>query len=277
MKLQSNLISYLLLGLVIVGVSIGVYEWGIPLLQKSQIRSTIDNIQSQLVSLANAIQSVGESKGSQTVTLSLPPGSINIYNNLISYSFQSPVLYYNPNILAIPINYNVYIPCTGNTSLNINQSMDLCNIPGLNVSTNSTNIIINDVNNVTRVLPLSSINNVITQYFVFNIRVNGNVVQFIPQYNTGIAGSSFYPACLLTATQNNKIIEYQISCRPLYNPQTGQCIWFVIQPVGQTGMTTQKSTNININLQYSGLSIVNNPISTICNQLIYVNISASLS
>ena len=276
MKLQANLISYLLLGLVIVGISIGVYEWGIPLLQKSQIKSTISNVQSELITLANSIQSVGENKGSQTVTLSLPSGSLNIYNNLIQYSLNVPTLYYNPNIPVIPINYNIYTPCNYNNTLTLGQQIELCGIPGLYAYANSTNIVITDVNNNTLVLPLENINNVITQYFVFNIRVNGNEVQFIPQYNTGIVGSSFYPACLVTAAQSGKIINYQISCRPLYNPQTGQCTWIVIQPFGQTGMTIQASANVNINLQYSGLSIINNPESTICNQLIYINVSASL-
>jgi len=72
MKLQSQLISYLLLGVIVVGLSIGVYEWGIPLIQKSQIRSTVDNVQNQLTPLAEAISSVVQSRGTQTVTLNLP-------------------------------------------------------------------------------------------------------------------------------------------------------------------------------------------------------------
>ena len=278
MKIQANLISYILLGLVIIGVSIGVYEWGIPILQKSQIRSTIINIQNQLTDLANSIQSVGESKGSQIVTLSLPTGSLNIYNNLIQYSFNSPTIYYNPNVLAIPINYNIYLPCNVNNTLTINQPpMELCGIPGMLAYANSTNIVIEDVNNNTLVLPLQNIDNVITQYYVFDIKVSGDTVQFVPEYNTGIAGSSLYPACLVTASQFNNIINYQISCRPLLNIQTGQCTWIVINPTGQTGINTQVSTNINVNLQYSGLTIVNNPLSTVCNQLIYINVSVSLS
>ncbi|BFI73615.1 hypothetical protein YN1_6020 [Nanoarchaeota archaeon] len=277
MKSQVNLISYLLLGLVIVGISIGVYEWGIPILQKSQIRSTISNIQGQLSTLASAIQNVGESKGSQTITLSLPSGSININNNLIQYSFQSPAIYYNPNIPAIPLNYNIYIPCNVNNTLTVGQQIELCGIPGLYAYANSTNIVITDINNNTLVLPLQNENDIITQYFVFDIKVGGNIVQFIPEYNTGIAGSSFYPACLLTAAESGRIINYQISCRPLYNPQTGQCVWIIIKPTGQVGATTQPNTNINVNLQYSGLNIVNNPESTVCNQLIYEYVSASFS
>ncbi|MGC9133013.1 MAG: hypothetical protein ACP5GJ_01240 [Nanopusillaceae archaeon] len=277
MKLQSNLISYLLLGLIIVGVSVGVYEWGIPILQKSQIRSTIDSIQSQLSSLANAIQNVGENKGSRTLSLSLPSGSINIYNNLIQYSFQSPVLYYNPNIPAIPLNFNIYIPCTVNNTLTVGNQTNLCGIPGLYASANSTNINITDVNNNTLILPLSNANDIITQYFVFNIRVSGGTIQFIPLFNTGIAGSSLYPACLLVASQTNNIINYQIECRPIYNPQTGQCTWIIIKPTGNVGYTSQSGANLNVNLQYGGLNIINNPNSTVCNQLVYIYVDASLT
>ena len=77
MKLQSQLISYLLLGAIVVGLSMGVYEWGVPLIQKSQIRSTVDNVQNQLTPLAEAISSVVQSRGTQTVTLNLPKGSIS--------------------------------------------------------------------------------------------------------------------------------------------------------------------------------------------------------
>lgn len=277
MKLQTNLISYLLLGLIIVGVSMGVYEWGIPILQKSQIRSTINNIQTQLSSLANAIQSVAESKGSQTITLSLPSGNININNNLIQYTFQSPTLYYNPNIPAIPLNFNVYVSCDVNNTLTIGEQIELCGVPGLYAYANSTNIVIQDINNNTLVLPLQNENNIITQYFVFDIRVNGNTIQFIPEFNTGVEGSPYYPACLLLASENGNIINYQITCRPLYNPQTGECTWIIIKPVGQVGATIQPNTNININLQYSGLNIVNNPESTVCNELVYEYVSASLT
>jgi hypothetical protein len=279
MKLQSQLIGYLLLGLIVVGLSIGIYEWGIPLIQKSQIRSTVNDIQNQLTSLAEPIQSVVQSRGSQTVTLTLPKGSLNIYNNLIQYSFQSPVIYYNPSISVVPINYNIYIPCDVNNSISIPSSgynsIQLCGIPNLIVKVNSSNIIIQDVNNNTLILPLVNINNVITQYFDFNIKVQNNSVLFIPQYNTGIAGVSYYPECLLSATQLDGIIQYQIACRPMYNPQNGQCEWIIIEPTGETSTTTN-GNSINVNLQYNGLSIVNNPNSTVCNQLIYYYVQASI-
>jgi hypothetical protein len=279
MKLQSELISYLLLGLIVVGLSIGIYEWGIPLIQKSQIRSTVNDIQSQLNSLVEAIPSVVQSRGSQTVTLTLPKGSLSIYNNLIQYSFQSSTIYYNPSISVVPINYNIYIPCNVNTSISIPSSgynsIQLCGIPNLVVKVNSSNIIIQDVNNNTLILPLVSTNNVITQYFDFNINIQNNSVLFIPQYNTGITGVSYYPECLLSATQLGGIIEYQVACRPMYNPQNGQCEWIIIEPTGQTSTTTN-GNSINVNLQYNGLSIVNNPNSTVCNQLVYYYVQASI-
>jgi hypothetical protein len=279
MKLQSQLIGYLLLGLIVVSLSIGIYEWGIPLIQKSQIRSTINDIQNQLTSLAEAIPSVVQSRGSQTVTLNLPKGSLSIYNNLIQYSFQSPVIYYNPSISVVTINYNAYIPCDVNNSIPIPSSgynsIQLCGIPNLIVKVNSSNIIIQDVNNNTLILPLVSTNNVITQYFDFNINVQNNSVSFIPQYNTGISGLSYYPECLLSAAQLSGIIQYQVACRPMYNPQTGQCEWIIIEPTGQTSTTTN-GNSINVNLQYNGLSIVNNPNSTVCNQLVYYYVEASI-
>jgi len=279
MKLQSQLVSYLLLGVIVVGLSIGVYEWGVPLIQKSQIRSTVNDIQSQLTSLAEAIPSVVQSRGSQTVTLNLPKGSLSIYNNLIQYSFQSPTIYYNPSISVITINYNEYIPCNVNNSISIPSSgynsIQLCGIPNFIVEVNSSNIIIQDVNNNTLILPLTSTNNVITQYFDFNIKVQNNNVLFIPQYNTGIAGLSYYPECLLSATQLSGVIQYQITCRPMYNPQNGQCEWIIIEPTGQTSTTTN-GNSININLQYNGLNIINNPNSTVCNQLVYYYVQASI-
>jgi len=279
MKLQSQLISYLLLGVIIVGLSIGVYEWGVPLIQKSQIRSTVNDIQSQLTSLAEAIPSVVQSRGSQTVTLNLPKGSLSIYNNLIQYSFQSPTIYYNPSISVITINYNEYIPCNVNNSISIPSSgynsIQLCGIPNFIVEVNSSNIIIQDVNNNTLILPLTSTNNVITQYFDFNIKVQNNNVLFIPQYNTGIEGSPSYPECLLSATQLSGVIQYQITCRPMYNPQNRQCEWIIIEPTGQTSTTTN-GNSININLQYNGLNIINNPNSTVCNQLVYYYVQASI-
>ena len=278
MKLQSQLISYLLLGVIVVGLSIGVYEWGIPLIQKSQIRSTVDNVQNQLTPLAEAISSVVQSRGTQTVTLNLPKGSISIYNNLIQYSFQAPVIYYNPSISVVPINYNIYIPCNVNNTISIPSSgynsIQLCGIPNLIAEVNSSNIIIQDVNNNTLILPLAN-SNIITQYFDFNIKVQNNNVLFVPQYNTGVSGVSYYPECLLSAAQLSGIIQYQISCRPMYNPQNGQCEWIIIEPTGQTSATTN-GNSVNINLQYQGLNIVNNPNSTVCNQLVYYYVQASI-
>jgi len=278
MKLQSQLISYLLLGAIVVGLSIGVYEWGVPLIQKSQIRSTVDNVQNQLTPLAEAISSVVQSRGTQTVTLNLPKGSISIYNNLIQYSFQAPIIYYNPSISVVPINYNIYIPCNVNNTISIPSSgynsIQLCGIPNLIAEVNSSNIIIQDVNNNTLILPLAN-SNVITQYFDFNINVQNNNVLFVPQYNTGVSGVSYYPECLLSATQLSGIIQYQISCRPMYNPQNGQCEWIIIEPAGQTSATTN-GNSVNINLQYKGLNIVNNPNSTVCNQLVYYYVQASI-
>jgi len=278
MKLQSQLISYLLLGVIVVGLSIGVYEWGIPLIQKSQIRSTVDNVQNQLTPLAEAISSVVQSRGTQTVTLNLPKGSISIYDNLIQYSFQVPLIYYNPSISVVPINYNIYIPCNVNNTISIPSSgynsIQLCGISNLIAEVNSSNIIIQDVNNNTLILPLAS-SNVITQYFDFNIKVQNNNVLFVPQYNTGVSGVSYYPECLLSAAQLSGIIQYQISCRPMYNPQNGQCEWIIIEPTGQTSTTTN-GNSVNINLQYQGLNIVNNPNSTVCNQLVYYYVQASI-
>ena len=279
MKLQSQLISYLLLGAIVVGLSLGVYEWGVPLIQKSQIKSTVDNVQNQLTPLAEAISSVVQSRGTQTVTLNLPKGSISIYNNLIQYSFQAPVIYYNPSISVVPINYyKTYIPCNANNTISIPSSgynsIQLCGIPNLIAEVNSSNIIIQDVNNNTLILPLAN-SNVITQYFDFNINVQNNNVLFVPQYNTGVSGVSYYPECLLSATQLSGIIQYQISCRPMYNPQNGQCEWIIIEPTGQTSATTN-GNSVNINLQYQGLNIVNNPNSTVCNQLVYYYVQASI-
>jgi len=279
MKLQSQLISYLLLGAIVVGLSMGVYEWGVPLIQKSQIRSTVDNVQNQLTPLAEAISSVVQSRGTQTVTLNLPKGSISIYNNLIQYSFQAPVIYYNPSISVVPINYyKTYIPCNVNNTISIPSSgynsIQLCGIPNLIAEVNSSNIIIQDVNNNTLILPLAN-SNIITQYFDFNINVQNNNVLFVPQYNTGVSGVSYYPECLLSATQLSGIIQYQISCRPMYNPQNGQCEWIIIEPTGQTSATTN-GNSVNINLQYQGLNIVNNPNSTVCNQLVYYYVQASI-
>ena len=278
MKLQSQLISYLLLGVIVVGLSIGVYEWGIPLIQKSQIRSTVDNVQNQLTPLAEAISSVVQSRGTQTVTLNLPKGSISIYDNLIQYSFQVPLIYYNPSISVVPINYNIYIPCNVNNTISIPSSgynsIQLCGISNLIAEVNSSNIIIQDVNNNTLILPLAN-SNIITQYFDFNINVQNNNVLFVPQYNTGVSGVSYYPECLLSAAQLSGIIQYQISCRPMYNPQNGQCEWIIIEPTGQTSTTTN-GNSVNINLQYQGLNIVNNPNSTVCNQLVYYYVQASI-
>jgi hypothetical protein len=279
MKLQSHLIGYLLLGVIIVGLSIGIYEWGIPLIQKSQIRSTVDNIQNQLTTLADAIPSVVQSRGSQTITLTLPKGSLSIYDNLIQYSFQTPVNYYNPSISVIPINYNIYIPCNVNNTVSVPlsgyNSIQLCGISNLIVKVNSSNIIIQDINNNTLILPLASTKNVITQYFNFNIIVQNNVVSFIPQHNVGISSVSHYPKCLLSATQLSGIIQYQIECRPMYNPQNGQCEFIVIEPVGQTSVNTNGNT-VNVNLQYKRLETINNPNSTVCKQLVYYYVQASV-
>jgi len=279
MKLQSHLIGYLLLGVIIVGLAIGVYEWGIPLIQKSQIRSTVDNIQNQLATLADAISSVVQSRGSQTITLTLPRGSLDIYDNLIQYSFQTPVNYYNPFISVIPINYNIYIPCNVNNTVSVPlsgyNSVQLCGIPNLIVKVNSSNIIIQDINNNTLILPLASTKNVITQYFDFDIVVQNDVVSFIPRRNVGISGVPYYPRCLLSATQLSGIIQYQIECRPMYNPQNGQCELIIIEPVSQTSVNTNGNT-VNVNLQYKRLETINNPNSTVCKQLVYYYVQASV-
>ncbi|MGC9079870.1 MAG: hypothetical protein ACP5G1_03985 [Nanopusillaceae archaeon] len=275
MKLQTGLISYLLIGLLVAAIAIGVYEWGIPMIQKSQLQNTINSVNTQLSSVANTISNVANGKGSTTESLNLPQGTITIEYDQIKYTFEVPTTYFNPSVSFVPINYNIYIPCGQNNTVYVNGgTVQLCGVPTLLVYANNTNIVIQDVNNVTKIFPLTNIKYLITQYYVFNVNVNGNQVTFIPIYNTAIVSSSLYPPCIVNANQQEGLVTYTITCRPVYDPVTGQCHWIKLVPTGQNSVTTNKIVNLNI--QYNRMEVINDPNSTVCNQLIQYYITSSI-
>ncbi len=272
MKYQSSLISYILLGVVIVGIAIGVYNWGVPMLQKSQMNTVISGINSQFSTLAEDIYSVGSTRSSKTTTLSLPTGTFTISSNKIVFTFSSPVTYYNPNIPVIPINYGFFISCTSNLTVNPGQTINLCGLPYIKAYHNGSYIILTDMNNVSIQLPLTNINDIITSAYVFNMIVNGSTVTFIPLYNSGIEGVTYFPPCIVSASQTENIIEYKVSCRPLYDIDTKVCKWYIIKPVGQTSST---GGNFRLSLQYNTEEISPTQYSTVCNQIhkIYIGVS----
>lgn len=268
-KLQSQFISYILLGLIIVGIASGLYLWGIPVVQKNTINSQIQNIQDQFISLAQSIQNVGINGGQVSINLYIPQGSLIANPNKIEYTIQIPNsnTYYNPSLKEVPINYEVYYPCSGNNSLSVGEKINLCNYPGLYAYMNSNYIIVNDsIYNSSVIIPLSNLENspsgllLITSGYVFNVELLNKNVLFIPLYNTGIYGNPNYPACIVNAVQQGNIIEYTLQCRPLYDQENGICYWIQIQPQGTSSLTGNGIAQIS----YQGATISNQYLSTIC-------------
>lgn len=274
MKAAAELVNYVILGVIVLALAIGVYMWGYPMLQKSQVKGSMEQLSKVFTDIANLISSVGTNGGQSSMSVDLGRSSISININNIKYQTTISVSYFNPNIGKVPINYKVYYPCSTNTTLQIGSTINLCGFPGLYASANSTNIIINDtIFGGYLVLPLGSYNNVITSTFVFDVIYNGgSTITFVPRYNTGLYGSSQFPPCIVDAYQSSDVVFMEVSCRPLVDVNSRTCYWIKIVPEGSTSGTGK----VNIYAINRGYTITK-PLSTVCDNLQIINVGVSVS
>lgn len=272
----SEYISFLLLGIIILGISSSLYLWGVPIIQKNTLNGNMQNVEQQLITLANDIQNIGINGGQTSLQLSIPTGTLSESQNSIVYTLSLPSsshLYYNPIIRSIPVNYNVFYPCYANNTLTIGQKINLCDYPGLYAYANSTDIVIYDkLYNSSLILPLGNYYYVITSGYVFNIQYQNNEIIFYPLYNTGLYGNSNYPACIINVQQIQDIVQYNLECRPLYDPQTKLCYWIFIQPSGSLSLTGNGVAQISS----QGTTISNSYKSTICKAVEVIDVQVSL-
>lgn len=264
MKNQQNFIGYILLGVIVVGVAISVYMWGIPIVQKSSYRAQINAIESQISDLANSISSAAFEGTSKTYTIS--GSKMNVYSsekNRLEISVDIGTRYYLTTA-EIPINYNIFIRCDpAHTIVPIGGSEEnLCGYTGLRVTTNSTHFKIYDpIIGKEKVFPLGNYEMLITSIYTFKVSYDGSSIKFTPTALTGIYGDKNYPPCIINALQTENIITYKLQCRPLFSFERDEC--YLVEPYYNGASSGNK---IGFSIIYKE-SRVNQTYSTVCSSL----------
>ncbi|MDY6769481.1 MAG: hypothetical protein SVU88_00755 [Candidatus Nanohaloarchaea archaeon] len=84
---QTQVLTAVLLGGILVAGVSAAYVWGLPILQKNQDVNNAESSLSDLKELSRALESVGTGGGSRTVTVDLASGTLNIdaEQDLITY------------------------------------------------------------------------------------------------------------------------------------------------------------------------------------------------
>jgi len=274
MRSQEEIIGYVLLGAVVLGIALGVYNYVVPMIQKSYAKNIVLSAESEMSNFAEKISKTAFDFGVSTFQLNLQNSYLEIYPNYVQLKIKVPIQYYS-SITQVPINYDEYIFCP-NYTFNLSYSGSICNDNSyINVTINATNdsfTIIDGIsgNNIT--LPLTNLTNVITSRYVFDIIYDGSTIKFIPRYPTGVYGLS--PPCIVNAIQIGGDVTYELTCRPVVNLENGLCYWIKISPYGVS--STQVSAQTVISIAYRSYSDVSYN-STICNSVreIYTDLSIS--
>lgn len=278
MKNQSDILGYMLLGIVVTAIAIGVYLWGAPLIQKSALRAQVNNMEGQLSSLADSIEQVGFNGGEKYITISgnqMSSGTLTGSEIFVDINYGSQ--YYAKLPYPIPINYNGYYPCNQSNIILIPSSgynsTDLCGYPGLYAYVNSTDFIIYDpIVGENFTFSNQNYQYLITSIYTFKVLYNGNSITFIPLYNSGIYGYSEYPACIVDGVTVGTTVDYTVQCRPLYDLSSEVCHWIQMQVLGSS-----TSNSITYNIVYKGSSLSTNVYSTVCNEVKYYYLDVYIS
>ncbi|RIB35463.1 MAG: hypothetical protein BXU00_01720 [Candidatus Nanoclepta minutus] len=274
MRSQEQIVGYVLLGAVVLGVALTVYNYVVPLVQKSYVRNTLSSVESKLSDFADRISKTALDFGVSTFQLDIQNSYFEIDPDLIQLRIKIPIQYYS-SIVKVPVNYDEYTYCPNDT-FTISYSGKLCSDRShinITISTGSFRII-DEISNKSVDLPLGNLNNVITSDYVFDIIYNGTHLRFLPRYPTGYYRTS--PPCIINALQLGGEVSYEITCRPIVNMENGQCFWIRLSPYGVSA--TQITTKIPVVISYRRY-YDNSYNSTVCsNNLvreIYVDISIS--
>ncbi|MEM1634424.1 MAG: hypothetical protein QW714_01745 [Nanopusillaceae archaeon] len=274
MRYQEQIISYVLLGAVIVGIAIAVYSYVVPMIQKSHVRNLVVYLEKNVNNLADAISSTGLRYGRTSFELEVSNAFLEIRHNLIRLKLNTPLQYYS-SFVKVPINYNEISICynysfpiiTGvNYSICFDNSM--LNLLFLN---NGNMIIYDNLANNSLILPVGNNINVITSLFVFDINYNGTHVIFIPKYPVGLYGYS--PACIANAYQTATDLYYEITCRPLVDLYNKLCYWVIISPYLRSSTTIDRKTSLTINYDSYYDEKYN---STVCDTVRIINLQISI-
>jgi len=274
MRSQEQIIGYVLLGVVILGIALAVYNYVVPMMQKSYAKNVVLSVESKLSSLADQISKTSFDFGVSTFQLDVQNSYLEINPNSIQLKIKSPIQYYSSSV-RVPINYDEYIFCP-NYTFSLFYSGRICNDNSyINVTINAaTNrfTLIDEItgNNVT--LQLGNYTNVITSRYVFDVIYDGSTIRFIPRYSTGIYGIS--SPCIVSAVQIGEDVIYELVCRPVVNLENRICYWIKVSPYGLSA--TQISSRATLSISYRSFSDTSY-ISTVCNIVreIYTDISIS--
>jgi len=274
MRSQEQIIGYVLLGVVILGIALAVYNYVVPMIQKSYAKNIVLSAESKLSSLADQISKTSFDFGVSTFQLDIQNSYIEVNPNSIQLKIKSPIQYYS-SLTKVPINYEEYIFCP-NYTFSLSYSGRICNDNSyinvtINTATNSLTII-DEIsgNNIT--LQLGNYTNVITSRYVFDIVYDGSNIRFIPRYSTGVYGLS--SPCIVSAVQLGSDVIYELTCRPVVSLENKICYWIKISPYGVSATQISSKAVLSISYRsYSGVSY----ISTVCNTVreIYTDISIS--
>ncbi|HIP89988.1 MAG TPA: hypothetical protein EYH22_00315 [Candidatus Nanopusillus sp.] len=267
---QSQIIGYVALAALITGITLGVYFWGVPVMEKSRAVEAVSSVELQLSRLADFIGEAGL-KGIDKSLDFLYSGRLEISSNKISYTIEIPLAIYASNYNLVPINYKFFFKCSSNNTVSPGSSVYLCGNKKLLATANNTHLIIKDLfYNKTIILPKGNHKDIIVQVYVFDITWDGVRYTFIWKGNVGYLGFEDNPPCLVNAlvsgSGDSQVITYDLSCRPLLDPQTRKCIWIKIIPQGQTGVSGEGTVTFNIKFTDSKIKDYSAK-STICDYL----------
>jgi len=274
MRSQEQIIGYVLLGAVVLGIALAIYNYVVPMIQKSYAKNIILSAESKLSDFADKISKTSFGFGVSTFQLDIQNSYLEINPNYVQLKIKAPIQYYS-SITKVPVNYEEYIFCP-NYTFSLSYSGRICNDNSyINVTIDATAnkfTIIDEIsgNNIT--LPLTNLTNVITSRYVFDIIYDGSTIKFIPRYPTGIYGLS--PPCIVNAVQIGNDVIYELTCRPVVNLENGLCYWIKVFPYSVSA--TQISTKAVVSIAYRSYSEVSYN-STVCNNVreIYTDLSIS--
>jgi len=266
-RLQTQIVNYVLLSSVVLGIALGVYLWAGPIIEKNQARNTINNLEIALSELAKEIENVAllETISSYSINFN---GRVEVKENKIILAIETPIEYYTTIIDRIPINYVDVGGCYVNNTVSKNDDIfvELCGDSSLLVKANYTTIFINDtMNNKTLSLPIGNYKDIIIKNYVFDIINRIDDVVFIWKSGLGYGES---PICIIDARSyksgNTIVIEYTLSCRPVLDLRTHKCLWIKIVPSGTVGKISTGETIFRISYNSKRIVI---PNSTVCSYL----------
>ncbi|MEM4757787.1 MAG: hypothetical protein QW184_01375 [Nanopusillaceae archaeon] len=274
MRSQEQLISYILLGVIIMGISIGVYNYVVPMIQKSYVRNFVTSLEKNLMDLADLISSTGLRYGRATYTLEAPGAKLEIVPDVLKIGIKSTIQYYT-SYIRVPINYNEPVVCYNNSfPIIIGSRYFLCSDDNkIEIYIlNEKNMIINDYSsNNSIIIPIRDHKDIITSLFVFDVVYNGTHIIFLAKKPTGYYKIS--QPCILNVYQIYENIYYEITCRPLVDISTRQCYWIRILPYQRSSMTLENKVTISISYNYYNDVII---YSTICDRVRFIDLYLSL-